>query len=154
MKVMAAVMAAGMVPPLGMALATVVRKKLFTPAERENGKAAWVLGASFISEGAIPFAAADPLRVIPASMAGGAVTGALSMAFGATLRAPHGGIFVVPLIGSPFLYLIAIAAGTCVTTALVVLLKSMRGQAPEATAAAEAPEGAARPAEKKEPVAA
>ncbi|NEA64315.1 fructose-specific PTS transporter subunit EIIC [Streptomyces sp. SID12488] len=153
MKVMAAVMAAGMVPPLGMALATVVRRKLFTPAERENGKAAWVLGASFISEGAIPFAAADPLRVIPASMAGGAVTGALSMAFGATLRAPHGGIFVVPLIGSPFLYLIAIAAGTCVTTALVIALKSMRKQAPGATAA-ESPEDAARAAEKKEPVAA
>lgn len=126
MKVMAAVMAAGMVPPLAMALATTVRKKLFTETERENGKAAWVLGASFISEGAIPFAAADPLRVIPASMAGGAVTGALSMAFGATLRAPHGGIFVVPLIGSPFLYLIAIAAGVCVTTALVIVLKSMR----------------------------
>ncbi|MDX3750644.1 fructose-specific PTS transporter subunit EIIC [Streptomyces sp. AK08-02] len=154
MKVMAAVMAAGMVPPLGMALATVVRRKLFTPAERENGKAAWVLGASFISEGAIPFAAADPLRVIPASMAGGAVTGALSMAFGATLRAPHGGIFVVPLIGSPFLYLIAVAAGTCVTTALVILLKSMRKPAPGATATGS-PEGAARSAaEKKEPVAA
>ncbi|MGW3650895.1 PTS fructose transporter subunit IIABC [Streptomyces sp. NPDC000878] len=153
MKVMAAVMAAGMVPPLGMALATVVRKKLFTPAEQENGKAAWVLGASFISEGAIPFAAADPLRVIPASMAGGAVTGALSMAFGATLRAPHGGIFVVPLIGSPFLYLIAIAAGTCVTTALVIVLKSMRKQTPGATAA-ESPEGTAATPAKKEPVAA
>ena len=154
MKVMAAVMAAGMVPPLGMALATVVRKKLFTPTEQENGKAAWVLGASFISEGAIPFAAADPLRVIPASMAGGAVTGALSMAFGATLRAPHGGIFVVPLIGSPFLYLIAIAAGTCVTTALVILLKSMRKSAP-GTTAAESPEGAsATTPAKKEPVAA
>ncbi|MET8081066.1 fructose-specific PTS transporter subunit EIIC [Streptomyces sp. NPDC005303] len=150
MKVMAAVMAAGMVPPLGMALATTVRKKLFTQTERENGKAAWVLGASFISEGAIPFAAADPLRVIPASMAGGAVTGALSMAFGATLRAPHGGIFVVPLIGSPFLYLIAIAAGVCVTTALVVVLKSMRKPVPGAAATA-AP--AAR-AEAKQPVAA
>ncbi|MGK5698262.1 PTS fructose transporter subunit IIABC, partial [Streptomyces sp. URMC 128] len=101
MKIMAAVMAAGMVPPLAMALATTVRGKLFTHTERENGKAAWVLGASFISEGAIPFAAADPLRVIPASMAGGAITGALSMAFGTTLRAPHGGIFVVPLIGNP-----------------------------------------------------
>ncbi|MET7691843.1 fructose-specific PTS transporter subunit EIIC [Streptomyces sp. NPDC005483] len=150
MKVMAAVMAAGMVPPLGMALATTVRKKLFTETERENGKAAWVLGASFISEGAIPFAAADPLRVIPASMAGGAVTGALSMAFGATLRAPHGGIFVVPLIGSPFLYLIAIAAGVCVTTSLVVVLKSMRKPAPGA-AATEAP---AAKAEAKQPVAA
>ncbi|MFD5122731.1 fructose-specific PTS transporter subunit EIIC [Streptomyces sp. NPDC058385] len=131
LKVMAAVMAAGMVPPLAMALATTVRGRLFTRTERENGKAAWVLGASFITEGAIPFAAADPLRVIPASMAGGAVTGALSMAFGCTLRAPHGGIFVVPLIGNPFLYLIAIAAGVCVSTALVVILKGMRKAAPE-----------------------
>ncbi|MFE5193645.1 fructose-specific PTS transporter subunit EIIC [Streptomyces sp. NPDC056601] len=131
LKVMAAVMAAGMVPPLAMALATTVRGRLFTKTERENGKAAWVLGASFITEGAIPFAAADPLRVIPASMAGGAVTGALSMAFGCTLRAPHGGIFVVPLIGNPFLYLIAIAAGVCVSTALVVILKGMRKTAPE-----------------------
>ncbi|MGW0880006.1 PTS fructose transporter subunit IIABC [Streptomyces sp. NPDC002671] len=135
MKIMAAVMAAGMVPPLAMALATTVRGRLFTRAERENGKAAWVLGASFISEGAIPFAAADPLRVIPSAMVGGALTGALSMAFGATLRAPHGGVFVVPLIGNPFLYLIAIAAGVCVTAALVVLLKGMRKQAPETTAA-------------------
>ncbi|MEU0617894.1 fructose-specific PTS transporter subunit EIIC [Streptomyces albogriseolus] len=127
MKVMAAVMAAGMVPPLAMALATTVRGRLFNRAERENGKAAWVLGASFISEGAIPFAAADPLRVIPASMAGGAVTGALSMASGATLRAPHGGIFVVPLIGNPLLYLVAIAAGVGVTTALVIVLKGLRG---------------------------
>ncbi|GLP71510.1 PTS lactose transporter subunit IIC [Streptomyces sp. TUS-ST3] len=153
MKVMAAVMAAGMVPPLGMALATTVRKKLFTQTERENGKAAWVLGASFISEGAIPFAAADPLRVIPASMAGGAVTGALSMAFGATLRAPHGGIFVVPLIGSPFLYLIAIAAGVCVTTALVIVLKSMRKPA-QGTTAAAATDAAVPEAERKQPVAA
>ncbi|MER7406652.1 fructose-specific PTS transporter subunit EIIC [Streptomyces sp. NPDC000070] len=152
MKIMAAVMAAGMVPPLAMALATTVRGKLFTPTERENGKAAWVLGASFISEGAIPFAAADPLRVIPASMAGGAITGALSMAFGATLRAPHGGIFVVPLIGNPLLYLVAIAAGVCVTTALVVVLKGLRKPAP---GAAPAPGGdTAAAAEKKQPVAA
>ncbi|MEU0596804.1 fructose-specific PTS transporter subunit EIIC [Streptomyces sp. NPDC006393] len=158
MKIMAAVMAAGMVPPLGMALATTVRGRLFTRAERENGKAAWVLGASFISEGAIPFAAADPLRVIPASMVGGALTGALSMTFGATLRAPHGGIFVVPLIGNPFLYLIAIAAGMCVTTALVVALKSLRKPAPGAAAeaggadAGEGPQAAA--AGRKQPVAA
>ncbi|AZQ70066.1 PTS lactose transporter subunit IIC [Streptomyces luteoverticillatus] len=131
LKVMAAVMAAGMVPPLAMALATAVRGRLFTRAERENGKAAWVLGASFITEGAIPFAAADPLRVIPSAMAGGAVTGALSMAFGCTLRAPHGGAFVVPLIGQPLLYLVAIAAGTAVGAALVVLLKGLRGQEPE-----------------------
>ncbi|MFJ1592778.1 fructose-specific PTS transporter subunit EIIC [Kitasatospora albolonga] len=139
LKVMAAVMAAGMVPPLALALATTVRKKLFTKTERENGRAAWVLGASFITEGAIPFAAADPLRVIPSVMAGGAVTGALSMAFGCTLRAPHGGVFVVPLIGEPFLYLLAIGAGTLVATALVVLLKGARRTAAvpagEATAA-------------------
>ncbi|MEV0317169.1 fructose-specific PTS transporter subunit EIIC [Streptomyces sp. NPDC050658] len=130
LKVMAAVMAAGMVPPLAMALATTVRGKLFTKTERENGKAAWFLGASFITEGAIPFAAADPLRVIPASMAGGAVTGALSMAFDCTLRAPHGGIFVVPLIGQPLLYLVAIAAGVGVSTVVVVLLKGARKTAP------------------------
>ncbi|HCA85074.1 MAG TPA: PTS lactose transporter subunit IIC [Streptomyces sp.] len=140
LKVMAAVMAAGMVPPLAMALATAVRGRLFTKAERENGKAAWVLGASFITEGAIPFAAADPLRVIPSAMAGGAVTGALSMAFGATLRAPHGGVFVVPLIGGPLLYLVAVAVGTVVSAGLVILLKGMRGRAhtlaPAATDAA------------------
>ncbi|MGC0383239.1 PTS fructose transporter subunit IIABC [Streptomyces sp. SAI-129] len=143
MKIMAAVMAAGMVPPLAMALATTVRGRLFNAAERENGKAAWVLGASFISEGAIPFAAADPLRVIPASMAGGAVTGALSMAFGATLRAPHGGIFVVPLIGNPLLYLVAIAAGVCVTTALVIVLKGLRK--PVTGTPAQGPGGSADP---------
>jgi PTS system fructose-specific IIC component len=124
--IMAAVMAAGMTPPLGLALATVIRKKLFTHVEQENGKAAWVLGASFITEGAIPFAAGDPLRVIPSLMAGSAVTGALSMAFGATSRAPHGGIFVVPLIGNPLLYLVAIIIGTVVTAVLVVTLKGLR----------------------------
>ncbi|MFR0353136.1 PTS fructose transporter subunit IIABC [Streptomyces sediminimaris] len=153
MKIMAAVMAAGMVPPLAMALATTVRGRLFTQTERENGKAAWVLGASFISEGAIPFAAADPLRVIPSSMVGGAITGALSMAFGATLRAPHGGVFVVPLIGNPFLYLIAIAVGTCVTTALVVVLKGMRKPAPGAATAGAADGTATAPAGAKQPVA-
>ncbi|MBZ3908222.1 PTS fructose transporter subunit IIABC [Streptomyces griseiscabiei] len=151
MKIMAAVMAAGMVPPLGMALATTIRKKLFTTAERENGKAAWVLGASFISEGAIPFAAADPLRVIPASMAGGAVTGALAMAFGSTLRAPHGGIWVTPLIGKPFLYLLAIAIGTAVTAGLVILLKGLR-KAPADAVPEPAP--AAAESATKEPVAA
>lgn len=94
LKVMAAVMAAGMVPPLAMALSTTLRPKLYQPAERENGTAAWLLGASFISEGAIPFAAADPLRVIPSMMVGGAITGALSMALGAASKTPHGGIFV------------------------------------------------------------
>jgi PTS system fructose-specific IIC component len=149
LKVMAAVMAAGMVPPLAMALATTLRRKLFTKAEQENGRAAWVLGASFITEGAIPFAAADPLRVIPSVMAGGAVTGALSMAFGATLRAPHGGVFVVPLIGEPFLYLLAIAAGTLVATALVVLLKGARRTAPDPAGEA----GAAGPGDSRVTVA-
>ncbi|MFE0370070.1 PTS fructose transporter subunit IIABC [Streptomyces tendae] len=156
MKIMAAVMAAGMVPPLAMALATTVRGRLFNAAERENGKAAWVLGASFISEGAIPFAAADPLRVIPSAMVGGAVTGALSMAFGATLRAPHGGIFVVPLIGNPLLYLVAIAAGVCVTTALVIVLKGLRK--PVTGTSAQGPGGGADPSAPtpgaKQPVAA
>ncbi|WP_446458224.1 PTS fructose transporter subunit IIABC [Streptomyces rochei] len=155
MKIMAAVMAAGMVPPLAMALATTVRGKLFNAAERENGKAAWVLGASFISEGAIPFAAADPLRVIPSSMVGGALTGALSMAFGATLRAPHGGIFVVPLIGNPLLYLVAIAAGVCVTTALVIVLKGLRKPAPGAVAQGPGGTDPSTPSpEAKQPVAA
>ncbi|MGW2718370.1 PTS fructose transporter subunit IIABC [Streptomyces sp. NPDC001492] len=154
MKIMAAVMAAGMVPPLAMALATTVRGKLFTETERENGKAAWVLGASFISEGAIPFAAADPLRVIPSSMVGGAITGALSMAFGATLRAPHGGIFVVPLIGNAFLYLIAIAVGVCVTTGLVVFLKGMRKPAPGAVSPGTADDTSTATAQAKQPVAA
>ncbi|MFG3308266.1 fructose-specific PTS transporter subunit EIIC [Streptomyces wuyuanensis] len=139
LKVMAAVMAAGMVPPLAMALATTVRGRLFTKAERENGKAAWVLGASFITEGAIPFAAADPLRVIPSVMVGGAVTGALAMAFECTLRAPHGGIFVVPLIGNALLYLLAILVGTVISAALVILLKGLRktseASAPTAPAA-------------------
>ncbi|MER5874816.1 fructose-specific PTS transporter subunit EIIC [Streptomyces sp. NPDC001910] len=152
MRIMAAVMAAGMVPPLAMALATTVRARLFTPAERENGKAAWVLGASFITEGAIPFAAADPLRVIPSAMAGGAVTGALSMTFGATLRAPHGGIFVVPLIGNPFLYLVAVAAGVGVTTALVVVLKGLRKRSPSGAGAENTGTGAVSPAGSKEPV--
>ncbi|MGA5506786.1 PTS fructose transporter subunit IIABC [Streptomyces umbrinus] len=152
MKIMATVMAAGMVPPLGMALATTIRRKLFTTAERENGKAAWVLGASFITEGAIPFAAADPLRVIPASMAGGAVTGALTMAFGSTLRAPHGGIWVTFLIGKPFLYLLAIAIGTAVTAGLVIVLKGMR-RAPLDGDEDKAPE-APTATQKKEPIAA
>ncbi|MCX5333422.1 fructose-specific PTS transporter subunit EIIC [Streptomyces sp. NBC_00140] len=154
MKVMAAVMAAGMVPPLGMALATTVRKKLFTTTERENGKAAWILGASFISEGAIPFAAADPLRVIPASMAGGAVTGALTMAFGSTLRAPHGGIWVTFLIGKPFLYLLAIAIGTAITAGLVIVLKGLRKTAPDGAATGSEESAAAPAAQAKQPVAA
>ena len=100
LRIMAAVMAAGMVPPLAMALAsTVLRPSLFTEPERENGMAAWLLGASFISEGAIPFAAADPFRVIPSMMLGGAVTGGMIMALSAELSAPHGGIFVAFAMG-------------------------------------------------------
>ena len=125
LQVMACVMAAGMVPPLAMALSsTVLRPKLYTDAERENGKAAWLLGASFITEGAIPFAASDPLRVIPSLMAGSALTGALVMAFGNELRAPHGGIWVISLISNPLLYIGAIAAGTALSAFLVTALKS------------------------------
>jgi PTS system fructose-specific IIC component len=126
---MAAVMAAGMTPPLGIALATSIRRSRFNQAEQEAGKAAWVMGAAFITEGAIPFAAADPLRVIPALMLGSAVTGGLSMAFGATLRAPHGGVFVFGLVENWPLYLLAIVIGTVVTAAGVLLLKSMGTEA-------------------------
>lgn len=124
LKIMAAVMLAGMVPPLALALATVVRPGLFTVPERENGKAAWLLGASFITEGAIPFAAADPLRVIPSIMAGSAVTGALSMGMDVSLRAPHGGIFVLFAVNGIVGFLIALVAGTLVAAALVVVAKS------------------------------
>lgn len=124
LKIMAAVMAAGMVAPIGMAIATTVRKNLFTKAEQENGRAAWLLGASFISEGAIPFAAADPWRVIASSMVGSAVTGGLTMAFGATSRAPHGGIWVSPLIGNALLFILAVLIGAAITAALVIVLKS------------------------------
>lgn len=144
-QIMAAVMAAGMVAPLAMALATFVRKQLFTHAEQENGKAAVLLGLSFISEGAIPFAAADPWRVIASSVVGSSVTGALTMAFGSGLRAPHGGIWVLPLISNPFGFLLAVVVGTATSAALVIMLKSMRPspivleeQAADAAAAASA----------------
>lgn len=132
-QIMATVMAAGMVPPLAMALATVLDKKLFSLAERENGKAAWLLGASFISEGAIPFAAADPLRVIPASMVGGALTGALCMATGVTSQAPHGGIFVFFAIGNLIMFIVAILAGTVVSALAVIALKRWAVREPAAT---------------------
>lgn len=115
---MAAIMAAGMVPALGMGLATFLARGKFNEDEREGGIASFVLGLCFISEGAIPFAAKDPMRVIPACMAGGAVTGALSMLFGAQLMAPHGGLFVLFIPGAitpVFMYIVAIAAGTAVT---------------------------------------
>ncbi|GBF10036.1 PTS fructose transporter subunit IIC [Tepidibacillus sp. HK-1] len=126
---MAAVMAAGMTPPLGLWLATRLAPKKYTVEEREAGKAAAVLGISFITEGAIPFAAADPLRVIPSIVAGSAVTGALSMLFGATLRAPHGGIFVLPIphaVGNLLMYTVAIIAGTVVTAIVVNILKKAK----------------------------
>ena len=122
-EIMATVMASGMVPPLAMALSTAVRPKLYTPAERENGTAAWLLGAAFISEGAIPFAAADPFRVIPSMMAGGAVTGALSMMFGVQSRAPHGGLFVIFAVQPVWGYLVSIIAGMLVAALLVTVLK-------------------------------
>jgi len=129
LRIMAAVMAAGMVPPLAMALATTLRPGLFSEPERENGRAAWLLGASFISEGAIPFAAADPLRVIPSMMAGGALTGAMIMAFDVTLKAPHGGIFVFFAIGKLAWFLMSLAAGTVVAAVAVIAAKQLAGGA-------------------------
>jgi PTS system fructose-specific IIC component len=125
LKVMAAVMLAGMVPPLALALATVLRPSLFSVPERENGKAAWALGLSFITEGAIPFAAADPARVIPSIMLGSAVTGGLAMALDVTLRAPHGGIFVLFAVGNVIGFLIALVAGVVVAALAVIALKSI-----------------------------
>jgi PTS system fructose-specific IIC component len=123
---MAAVMAAGMTPPLGLALATYLQKNKYSAEEREAGKAAAVLGLSFITEGAIPFAAADPFRVIPSIMIGSAVTGALSNLFGCTLKAPHGGIFVLPIpnaVGRVGLYIVAITVGALITALLTNVLK-------------------------------
>ena len=128
---MAATMAAGMVPPIGMAIATVLARRKFAQSERQAGKAAGVLGLCFISEGAIPFAAKDPLRVIPASIAGGALTGALSMYFGCKLMAPHGGLFVLLIpnaINHALLYLLAIVAGSLVTGVLYALIKQPEAQ--------------------------
>src|SRR5699024_6204890 len=120
----AAIMAGGMVPPLGIAIATTIFKDKFTKQERDAGKTNYIMGASFITEGAIPFAAADPLRVIPAAITGSAVSGALSMIFHIGLPAPHGGIFVIPLIeGAWYVYLIAILAGSFVTALMLGLLK-------------------------------
>ena len=122
-EIMATVMAAGMVPPLAMALATAVRPRIFSQAEKENGKAAWLLGAAFISEGAIPFAASDPLRVIPASVVGAGVTGGMTMAFSVTSQAPHGGVFVFFAIDSFLLFLVSIVVGTIISAVLVLALK-------------------------------
>ena len=122
-EIMAAVMAGGMVPPLAIALCTTFFKNRFTKEQRESGKVNYVMGLSFITEGAIPFAAADPLRVIPACAVGSAVAGALSMLFNASLRAPHGGIFVVPVVTNPIMYLVAIVVGSIVGMALLAVLK-------------------------------
>ncbi|MDO4686169.1 MAG: fructose-specific PTS transporter subunit EIIC [Corynebacterium sp.] len=130
LKIMAAVMAAGMVPPIALSVATLLRPRLFTKAEQENGKSAWLLGLSFISEGAIPFAAADPFRVIPAMMVGGATTGAISMAFGTGSRAPHGGVFVLFAIDPAWAWIIAILAGTIVSAVAVIALKQFARKQP------------------------
>ncbi|TCS77145.1 PTS fructose transporter subunit IIABC [Pectinatus cerevisiiphilus] len=121
--IMAAVMAGGMVPPLAIALCSTFFKNRFTDNERKSAVSNYVMGLSFITEGAIPFAASDPLRVIPSCIVGSAAAGALSMAFNCTLRAPHGGIFVVPTIGNPVMYLVAIIIGSLVSMAILAVLK-------------------------------
>lgn len=124
-EIMAAVIISGMVPPLAMALATTLRPKLFNENERENGKAVWLLGASFISEGAIPFASADPARVIPSTIVGGAIAGAISMGAHVASPAPHGGIWIIGLAQNPLMFLAAVVAGTVVSALLYVVLKSL-----------------------------
>ena len=124
-EIMAAVIISGMVPPLAMALATTLRPKLFNENERENGKAAWLLGASFISEGAIPFASADPARVIPSTIVGGAIAGAISMGAHVASPAPHGGIWIIGLAQNPLMFLAAVVAGTVVSALVYVVLKSL-----------------------------
>ena len=121
--VMAAVMIGGMIPPLAIALATTFFKKKFTADERKSGVVNYIMGLCFITEGAIPFAASDPLRVIPSCVIGSAVAGGLSMMFGCTLRAPHGGIFVFPVVGNVVGYLIALAAGAVVGMLMLGILK-------------------------------
>jgi len=122
-NIMAAVMIGGMVPPLAIALATIFFKNKFTAEERKAGPTNFIMGLSFITEGAIPFAASDPLHVLPACAVGSAVAGGLSMAFGCTLMAPHGGIFVVPTIGNPLMYLVALVIGAFIACGLLGLLK-------------------------------
>lgn len=122
-EVMAAVMAGGMVPPLAIALCTTFFKNKFTEKERQSGVVNYVMGLSFITEGAIPFAAQDPLRVIPSCLIGSAIAGGLSMAFGCTLRAPHGGLFVLPTIGNPVMYLAAVVIGAVVGCVILGILK-------------------------------
>lgn len=122
-NIMAAVMIGGMVPPCAIALATLLFKKKFTESERKSGPTNFIMGLAFITEGAIPFAAADPLHVIPSCAVGSALAGALSMAFNCTLMAPHGGIFVFPVVGNTLMYLVALVVGTIVGAVLLGLLK-------------------------------
>ena len=122
-NIMAAVMIGGMVPPIAIALASLIFKNKFTEAQRKSAPANIIMGLSFITEGAIPFAAQDPARVLPSCIIGSGVAGALSMLFNCTLMAPHGGIFVVPVIGNPLMYLLALAVGTAVSTILLGVLK-------------------------------
>ena len=126
--IMAAVMVGGMVPPIAIALATTFFKNRFTEEERKNGPVNYIMGLSFITEGAIPYAAADPARVIPSCMIGAAAAGGLSMAFGCSLRAPHGGIFVFPVVGNPLQYVIALAIGSVVGMLMLALLKKKQPQ--------------------------
>ena len=121
--IMASVMIGGMVPPCAIALATLLFKDKFTKEERESGPTNFIMGLAFITEGAIPFAAADPIHVLPACIVGSGLAGALSMAFGCTLMAPHGGIFVVPVMGNALLYLVALVIGTVVSAVLLGVLK-------------------------------
>ena len=138
MEIMAAVMAAGMVPPLALSAATFLRSRLFTKAEVENGRSAWLLGLSFITEGAIPFAAADPLRIIPPAMVGGAVTGALSMAMHVRSRAPHGGLFVFFAIDNILGFVVSIIVGALITCVGVLALKQLAANKKAAAAEAAA----------------
>lgn len=121
--IMAAVMVGGMTPPCAIALASLLFKKKFTKEERESAPTNFIMGLAFITEGAIPFAASDPLHVLPACIVGSATAGAVSMLFGCTLMAPHGGIFVFPVVGGPLMYIVALIAGTLVSTLLLGILK-------------------------------
>ena len=120
---MAAVMAGGMVPPLAIALCTTFFKNRFTEKERQSGLTNYIMGLSFISEGAIPFAASDPLRVLPSCIIGSAVAGGMSMFLGCALRAPHGGVFVIPVVSNPFGYICAIVCGSIIGMFILAILK-------------------------------
>ena len=124
--IMAAVMIGGMVPPIAIALSTTFFKNRWTEEERKNGLVNYIMGLSFITEGAIPYAAADPLRVIPSCIIGAATAGGLSMAFNCTLMAPHGGIFVFAVVGNPWLYLLSLVIGSIVGMLMLAILKKKK----------------------------